>query len=136
MSNHCLSTNLHKEGYMKYQLLILVLLGLSLAPVGAGASASHISGTWEFSITLEGGVRATPLTFVFKQEGEKLAGNQGENKVTGTVKGKKVEFIVEGKNRRGEPYKNSYAGTIESPTKMSGTAEFPKGPGTWTASKK
>jgi hypothetical protein len=136
MSNHCLSTNLLKEGYMKYQLLILVLLGLSLAPIGTRAGASDISGTWEFSITLEGGVQATPLTFVFKQEGEKLTGNQGENKVTGTVKGKKVEFIVEGKNRRGEPYKNSYTGTIESPTKMTGTAEFPKGPGKWTASKK
>jgi|SRR5262245_64458080 len=121
---------------MKYQLLILVLLGLSPVPVGAGANASDISGTWEFSITLEGGVQATPLTFVIKQEGEKLTGNQGENKVAGAVKGKKVEFIVEGKNRRGEPYKNNYTGTIESPTKMTGTAEFPKGMGTWTASKK
>jgi hypothetical protein len=121
---------------MKYQLLIMVLLGLSLVPVGAGADASDISGTWEISIILEGGVQATPLTFVIKQEGEKLTGNQGENQVAGKVRGKKVEFIVEGKNRRGEPYKNSYTGTIESPTRMTGTAEFPKGPGTWTASKK
>jgi hypothetical protein len=136
MSSYCLSTNLLKENFMKYQLLILILLGLSLAPLGAGACADDISGTWVFSITLEGGLQTAPLTFVFKQEGEKLTGNQGENKATGTVKGKKVEFIVEGKNRRGEPYKNSYAGTIESPTKMTGTAEFPKGSGMWTASKK
>jgi hypothetical protein len=121
---------------MKYQLLILFLLGLSLAPVGAGASASDISGTWVFSITLEGGLQTTPRTFVFKQQGEKLTGNQGEATVTGTVKGKKVEFIVEGKNRGGEPYKNTYTGTIESPTKMSGAAEFPKGPGRWTATRK
>jgi|SRR5262245_8125024 len=121
---------------MKCQLLILVLLGLSLAPVGAGASASDISGTWVFSITLEGGLQTTPLTFVFKQKGEELTGAQGEANVTGSVKGKKVEFIVEGKNRRGEPYKNTYTGTIESPTKMSGDAEFPKGTGKWTATKK
>jgi hypothetical protein len=136
MSSHCLSTTLPKENYMKYQLLILVLIGLLLVPVGAGAGATDISGTWEVSVTLEGGVQATPMTFVLKQTGEKLTGNQGEANVTGTVKGKKVEFIVDGKNRRGEPYKNSYTGTIESPTKMTGTAEFPKGPGKWTASKK
>jgi hypothetical protein len=121
---------------MKYQLLILVLIGLLLAPVGAGTGATDISGTWEVSVTLEGGVQATPMTFVLKQTGEKLTGNQGEANVTGTVKGKKVEFIVEGKNRRGEPYKNSYTGAIESTTKMTGTAEFPKGTGKWTASKK
>ncbi len=121
---------------MKYQLLTLVLLGLSLVPVGAGAGASDVSGTWVFSVTLEGGLQTSPMTFVFKQAGEKLTGTQGESKVTGTVKGKKVEFIVEGKNRSGDPYTNTYIGTIESPTKMSGTAEFPKGAGKWTATKK
>lgn len=54
----------------------------------------------------------------------------------GTVKGNKVLFNVEGKNRSGESYKNSYTGAMESPTKMSGTVEFPKGPGTWNATKK
>jgi hypothetical protein len=33
-------------------------------------------------------------------------------------------------------FKNTYTGTIESATKISGTCEFPKGPGKWTASKK
>jgi hypothetical protein len=64
------------------------------------------------------------------------AGGTGEPKLTGAVKGNKVSFIVEGKNRAGEPYKNNFTGVIESATKMSGDVEFPKGPGKWTATKK
>jgi hypothetical protein len=125
---------------MKNQLLIVLLLGLSLGTAGAGASAADISGTWAFSVNLEGGPQNVPMTFVFKQEGEKLTGTQSggsdEPKVTGTVKVNKVVFNVEGKNRSGDPYKNTYTGTIESPAKMADTVEFPKGPGTWTATKK
>jgi len=125
---------------MKYQLLIILLLGLSLGTAGAGASATDISGTWAFSINLEGGPQNVKNTFVFKQEGEKLTGDSSggfpEGKVTGTVKGNKVEFSVEGKNRSGESVRINYTGAIESLTKMSGTLEFPKGPGKWTATKK
>jgi hypothetical protein len=73
---------------------------------------------------------------VLKQEGEKVTGAQGENKVTGAVKGNKVVLNVEGKNRSGDPYKNTFTGAIESPTKMSGAVEFVKGPARWTATKK
>jgi len=122
---------------MKYQLLIILLLGLSLGTAGAGASATDISGTWAFSANLEGGPQNIKNTFVFKQEGEKLTGDSSggfpEGKVTGTVKGYKVEFSVEGKNKS---VRINYTGTIESPTKMSGALEFPKGPGKWTATKK
>jgi hypothetical protein len=127
---------------MKYQLLIIFLLGLSLAPVGSRAGATDISGTWAFSVNLEGGPQNVPKTFVFKQECEKLTGTEsqsvdsGEQKITGTVKGNKVAFTVEGKNRNGNLYKNTYTGTIESPAKMSGSCEFPKGTGNWTATKK
>ena len=88
---------------MKYQLLIVVLLGLSLGTAGAGASATNISGTWAFSVSMENprGPQNVSTTFVFKQEGEKLTGAQGENKVTGTVKGNKVAFSVEGKKETG-----------------------------------
>ena len=123
---------------MKYQLLIILLLGLSLGTVRAGASATDISGTWTFSTSMEdpSGPQNVPSTFVLKQDGEKLTGAQGDNKVTGTVKGNKVAFNVEGKNRSGELYKNAYTGTIESPTQMSGSVEFVKGPAKWTATKK
>ncbi|HKQ93848.1 MAG TPA: hypothetical protein VJZ77_24525 [Blastocatellia bacterium] len=36
----------------------------------------------------------------------------------------------------GGPYKNTFTGTIESLTKMSGAVEFVKGPARWTATKK
>ena len=125
---------------MKYQLLIVCLLGLLPVPVGSWASATDISGTWAFSVNLEGGPQNIKNTFVFKQEGEKLTGDSSggfpEGKVTGTVKGNKVEFSVEGKNRSGESVRINYTGAIESPTKMLGTLEFPKGPGKWTATKK
>jgi hypothetical protein len=125
---------------MRYQLLIIVLFGLSLLPIGAGSSASNISGTWAGSINLEGGPQNVAATFVFKQEGEKLTGTVsrgfGEGgKVTGTVKGDKVAFSVEAKTRSGESVKFTYTGMIESTTKMTGALEFPKGPGKWTATK-
>jgi hypothetical protein len=124
---------------MKYQLLIIFLLGLSLAPIGSRAGATDISGTWDCSVNLEGGPQNIKNTFVFKQQGEKLTGSQsgglGERQITGTVKGNKVVFGYEGK-REGQTLKITYTGTIESPTKMTGTLEFPKGPGKWTANKK
>jgi hypothetical protein len=127
---------------MKYQLLIILLLGLSLGSAGAKTSATDISGTWTFSISMEDprGPQNATSTFVFEQKGGKLTGAQsvgsGEQKVTGTVNGNKVEFSVEGKNRSGEPFKNTFTGTIESQTKMSGAVTFIKGPARWTATKK
>src|SRR5262245_10194669 len=127
---------------MKYQLLIVFLLGLLLVPAGSWAGAADISGTWTFSISMEdpSGPQNAASTFVFEQKGEKLTGAQsvgsGELKVTGTVKESKVEFSVEGKSRSGEPFKNTFTGTIESPTKMSGAVNFVKGPAKWTAAKK
>ncbi len=124
---------------MKYQLLIIVLLGLTLAPGSMGAGAADISGTWDCSVKLENGA-TVPVTLVFKLAGEKLTGTasgaSGEHKVTGTVKGNEVKFSIEGKLRSGEPFTYNYTGTIESSTKMTGTCEFPKGQGKWTATKK
>src|SRR5215510_4841242 len=88
-----------KEDDMKYQLLIIVLLGLSLIPTGAGAGATDISGTWACSIEM-GGPKPTNVSFVFKQTGEKLSGaytnpKGSEFPVTGTVKGDQVVFSYE-----------------------------------------
>lgn len=121
---------------MKYQLRTIVLLGLLLGAVGAGASEANVSGTWAFSVSLDGGPQNFPMTYVLKQEGTKLTGTQGENKLTGTVKGNKIVINVEGKNKAGEPFRNTFTGTLLSPTNMAGTCEFPKGPGKWTATKK
>ena len=61
---------------MRFQLLTIVLLGLSLGTAGAGASVTDISGTWDCSVNLEGGPQNVKNTLVFKQQGEKLTGTQ------------------------------------------------------------
>lgn len=124
---------------MKYQLLIIFLLGLSLAPAGAGAGAADISGTWACSIDTGNGLRPNG-TLVFKQEREKLtgalSGRSGEYKLTGTVKEAKVTFSFDITMRgQSQPSKVTYTGTIESTTKMAGIAEYPKGTVKWTATK-
>jgi hypothetical protein len=62
------------EDFMKYQLLIVFLLGLLLAPAGSWAGAADISGTWEFSVSMEDarGPQNALSRFVLKQEGEKV----------------------------------------------------------------
>ena len=79
---------------MKYLLLIICWLGLSLIPAGAAAGAADISGTWTFTINKVMSPGTVDVTFVIKQEGEKLSGAYsgptGEYPITGTVKGDKV----------------------------------------------
>jgi hypothetical protein len=124
---------------MKYQLPIVVLLGLALGTAGAGAGAPNISGTWTFSVAADGDKPGT-IMFTFKHEGEKLSGTysgpMGEYPISGTVKGDKVAFSFE--VTRKSTMTVSYTGTIESPTKMSGTLEYIGGGarGKWTATKK
>ena len=42
---------------MKYQLLIILLLGLSLGTAGVGAGATDVSGTWDCSVNDDGDPR-------------------------------------------------------------------------------
>jgi len=132
---------------MKYQLLIVVLLGLSLGTTGGRAGATDITGTWTFSIDRPGN-SAGPLDvkFVLKQEGEKITGTyigplKDEKKVTGTVKGDKVVLSYED-NPPPEIKKPgllvTFAGKIVSPTKITGVIGTPFCNGAeckWTATK-
>jgi hypothetical protein len=130
---------------MKSQLLIVVLLGLTLGITGAWANATDISGTWGITIerTDEQGGTIND-TLVFKQEGEKLSGahsgSRGDHKFSGTVKGNKVEFTWEKPPTVGPkaPITVTFDGTIESPTKITGTVVAFCGNEKckWTATKK
>jgi hypothetical protein len=132
---------------MKYQLLIIVLTGLSLVAAGAGAVATDISGKWEITIerTAEQGGTFN-ATLVFKETGEKLSGSYsgrfGEHKVIGVVKGDKAVFSWENKPTTDggkPPCPVTFNGAIESPTKMTGAVECFCGEGQkckWTATKK
>jgi len=128
---------------MRKHLLLALFLGLIAAlPICSGrtSSAADISGTWKFSVDLDGGGHGEP-TFVLKQEGEKLTGTYsgplGEYKVTGTVTGAKAVFGFDYK-LDGQSGKATYTATIEGPTKMAGTIEFSDNGerGKWTATKK
>ena len=115
---------------MKYQLLIVLLLGLALRTAGAGAGQTDISGTWTLAFFPED--KPVNTTFVLKQKGEELsgtfsgAGPISEQQVTGKVTGDKVVFgfEVKGPDKKGQ-VKATFTGTIESKTKMSGTVGNP-----------
>jgi hypothetical protein len=127
---------------MKYQLLIVLLLGLALGNVGAGAGAANISGTWTCSIEM-GEPKPFNVRFAFNQDGETLSGTYTHPKgnqypVTGTVKGNKVVFSYELSAGK-QVMTVRYTGTIASPTRMTGTVEWIGGgvqPRQWTATKK
>src|SRR5262245_16439816 len=121
---------------MKYQLLIIVLLVLSLAPGAAGSAAADISGTWKGAIDRPGNSYGPlDITFIIKQEGEKLSGSysQGDRKgeqqkITGTVKGNKVVFSYELKppaDSKKPGLTVTFNGTIESPNRITGAIGNP-----------
>jgi len=96
--------------------------------------AADITGKWTFNVVLEAG-SGSP-TFEFQQKGEALTGMYhgqfGEAKVTGTVKGDKVEFSF-----GSDAGKATYTGTLEGAAKMKGTVDYGEaaGKGTFTATK-
>ena len=95
--------------------------------------AADISGKWSFEVVLDAG-SGSP-TFEFTQTGETLTGMYhgqfGEAKVTGTVKGDKVEFTF-----GGAAGTVKYSGTLDGEKKMKGTVDYGEaGKGTFTATK-
>jgi hypothetical protein len=98
------------------------------------ASAADISGKWSFDVVLDAGSGSPD--FEFTQTGENLTGMYhgqfGEAKVTGTVKGDKVEFTF-----GGDAGSVKYSGTLDGTNKMKGTVDYGEaGKGTFTATKK
>ena len=132
---------------MRRQSLIALLLvvfspSFELTPVGAEAGPVNLTGTW--GLQYMGREEPIKMTFVFKQEGEKLSGTfSGVGPVPpcpviGAVKGNKVVFGWEAEGNRGHTYTVAFKGTIESATKLTGTVGNPFcGNGcTWTATRK
>ena len=115
---------------MKSLAICFLLLAAS-----AVLPAADVSGTWSASVMLDAG--SGTATFVFQQQGDTLSGTYsgvlGEAKVTGTVKGEKVEWSFDG----GQAGKVSFQGTLDGTAKIKGTAEYGVlGKGTFTAEKK
>ncbi len=98
------------------------------------AFGADISGKWTFEVVLDAG-SGSP-TFEFTQTGEALTGMYhgqfGDAKVSGTVKGDKVEFTF-----GSDAGSVKYSGTLDGANKMKGTVDYGEaGKGTFTASKK
>jgi hypothetical protein len=111
---------------MKTLVLLFAITGL--------AFAADISGKWTFDVVLDAG-GGSP-TFEFTQTGETLTGMYhgtfGDAKVTGTVKGDKVEFSF-----GSDAGSAKYSGTLDGADKMKGTVDYGElGKGTFTAAKK
>ena len=122
-------------------LLVVFSPGFGLTPVGAEASAVNLTGTW--GLQYMGSEAPIKMTFVFKQEGEKLSGAfSGVGPVppcpvTGAVKGNNVVFGWEAEGNGGHTYTVAFKGAIESATRMTGTVGPPFCRDcNWTATKK
>ena len=115
---------------MTIRLSTVCLLCVSAIVASARPLETDISGTWAFTVKING--EDWKSTFVFKQEGEKLSGSYtgplGPASVTGSVKGDSAVFSFTGKNNQGESATVDYRGRIESATRMTGTMDFHKGP--------
>src|SRR5262245_49421975 len=132
---------------MKYQLLIVVLLGLSLGSPSGWAGATDISGMWACDIHRGGETKPLTLTFVLKQAAEKLTGTyyartRDEEKVTATANGNNVVFSYESKPPAAIKKPGltvTFNGTIVSPSKITGVIGTPfcgEAECKWTATKK
>jgi hypothetical protein len=107
---------------------------LALLILSAALSfAADISGKWTFQVNLDAG-SGSP-TFEFTQKGEALTGMYhgtfGDAKLTGTVKGDKVEFSF-----GSDAGQSMYSGTLQGETKISGTCDYGEaGKGTFSGVK-
>jgi len=116
-------------------IVILVLAGATLSPAGQAAKVD-VSGTWAFTVQTDAGT-GTP-TVTLKQDGEKLTGHYssatlGEADLTGTVKGKAIEFSFS-TDAVGTPLTVKYTGTVESKDELKGAVDLGGlGQGTFTA---
>jgi hypothetical protein len=102
--------------------------------ITALAFAADISGKWSFEVVLDAGSGSPG--FEFTQTGDNLTGMYhgqfGDAKVSGTVKGDKVEFTF-----GGDAGTVKYSGTLDGANKMKGTVDYGEaGKGTFTAAKK
>jgi hypothetical protein len=107
-----------------------IVLFFAMAAMGL---AADISGKWSFNVVLDAG--SGEPHFEFTQTGEALTGMYhgqfGDAKLTGTVKGDKVEFTI-----TGDAGTVKYSGTMDGASKMKGTCDYGEtGKGTFTATK-
>jgi hypothetical protein len=94
---------------------------------GVDAQVPNISGTWIFTVVVEGGGGTPTVTIV--QEGNALTGHYssetlGEADFTGTVEGNTFTITFSADPGLGQQVPVTYAGEIESATSLKGTFDL------------
>jgi hypothetical protein len=77
-----------------------------------------VTGAWE--LTMEGPQGSMAFTATFKQDGEKLTGTQsnpmgGEDKLEGTVKGAKIDYVIK-IDMGGQAMSIAFSATVDGDT--------------------
>jgi hypothetical protein len=87
------------------------MIGLAVSAAGQSGGKIDVTGDWEFTVETSEG--SGDPSFSFKQDGEKLTGRYkglfGEADLTGTVKGDKIDVLVQSQRpdrRRHHVYRN------------------------------
>ena len=116
---------------MRTKMALALIVALLIAT--AALAAHHLNGTWMLTITL--GDQGGDLTLeLIEGEGGKLTGKKsgqlGDEEITGTLKGKDIEFHFDSSLG-----KAVYKGTVGSGT-MEGTCQYGEQKGTFKGTKK
>jgi hypothetical protein len=116
----------------------LVVFGVLIAVVAAGAQKFDLTGEWAFEVQTDQGSGSPAITL--KQTGDKLTGKYkgqlGEGDITGTVTGKTFKFAFSG-NAQGTEFTVTYDGEIESSDSVKGKVDLAgMATGTFTGKKK
>ena len=119
---------------MKQTLLVTSLFLATIPLPGRGVATApaqntsriDVTGKWAFEVTTSAGSGMPTVTL--KQSGDTLTGhysstNLGEADLTGTVKGRDIQFKVVG-TVQGMSVNVAYTGTIESNDTMKGTLDI------------
>jgi len=107
---------------MSMYVMAMLFVGASLANA---QEKVDVTGKWAVTVETDQG-SGTP-TITLKQDGEKLTGHYsgqfGEADLTGTVKGRTIEFSFT-VDVQGNQLKEVYSGTVESKDTLKGKVEL------------
>lgn len=117
-------------------LLAVLAAGAATGRVAIAQEKVDVTGTWAFDVKTEAGTGNSTVTM--KQDGEKLTGHYsgstlGEAELTGTVKGRQIDFSFTA-DVQGNALDVVYTGTVDGKDAMKGSLTITAiGSGTFTA---
>jgi len=118
------SQPIQKGKFMKTMLFSSFVVLAALASAGENPS---VNGKWQVHSSVAG--NESDMVCTFTQKDDALSGSctsdQGKFEITGTVNGNKVAWSYKSEYN-GTPLTVKYDGTVDSATKMKGSADVPE----------